>query len=290
MKYTIEEGYGAGLLLEHYMKYHIKDSVFRMLFSDPKYRLELYKVLLPDEMNVKEDELEDSTIKNYLINGQHNDIAFRKADEFLVLTEAQDTWSLNILLRMLFYAAEIFQRIVHKDKKDVFSSAKVEVPEPVFYVIYTGSNKKVYGEYSLADEFFPEKRRMDLRIDVINKGPRKGDIVDQYIDFPKEVHDIIDEKGIANITADDVEALVKRCIRKGILAEFLTERLTEVTTLMHKIFNEDYYLKSIKSDGYAEGKRDERIAMAKSLLNAGVNLDIISKTTGFKPSYIQSLV
>lgn len=131
---------------------------------------------------------------------------------------------------------------------------------------------------------------MDLKIDVINKGPRKGDIVDQYIDFTKEVHDIIDEKGIANITADDVEALVKRCIRKGILAEFLTERLTEVTTLMHKIFNEDYYLKSIKSDGYAEGKRDERIAMAKSLLNAGVNLDIISKTTGFKPSYIQSLV
>lgn len=158
---------------------------------------------------------------------------------------------------------------MHKDKKDVFGSAKAEVSEPVFYVIYTGPNKKVHGEYSLADEFFPKKRKMDLRIEVINKGAKKGDIVDQYIDFTKEVHDIIDEKGIANITSDDVVALVKRCIRKGILAEFLTERLTEVTTLMHKIFNEDYYLKSIKSDGFAEGKAEgkteERISMARNL-------------------------
>ncbi len=296
MKYKCEEGYGAGFLLENYMKYNIKDSVFRMLFSMPKYRLELYKVLLREE-DATEEEIEDSTLKNFLVNGKHNDIAIRKDDEFLILTEAQDTWSLNILLRMLFYSTEILERISHKEKKDLFRSKKAIIPEPVFYVIYTGPNKELKGEYSLADEFFPKKRKLDLRVIVINKGSCKGDIVDQYIDFTKEVHNIIDEKGIGNITNDDTLALVERCIRKGTLAEFLTERLEEVMTLMHKIFNEDNYLNGIKYDAYQEGEAkgkkeghiEERIAMAREFLKAGTPIEVISKVTGFKPSYISTL-
>lgn len=92
--------------------------------------------------------------------------------------------------------------------------------------------------------------------------------------------------------------LVRECINDGILAEFLTERLPEVTTLMESIFNEDYYMKCVKSDGYdegmaegeAKGKREERIAMAKEFLKAGTPISVVSSVTGFKASYIQSLI
>ncbi len=305
MTYEYEEGNGYGFLEENAMKYNIKDSVFRMLFSTPRFRLELYRALFPDQQDVREEDLEDATIANYLINGRHNDIAIRKGNELLILAEAQDTWSLNILIRMLFYVAEILERIVDEDERMVFKAAKAEMLEPVFYVIYTGQNKNVRDEYSLADEFFPRARMLDLKVRVLRRGVKRGDIVDQYVEFTRRVHAIIREKGLRNISPEDITALVRECIRDGILAEFLSDRLPEVTTLMESIFNENYFLKCVRSDGFDEGKAEgkaegleegkkegrleERIAMAKNLLLANVDLAIISKTTGFKPDYIISL-
>ena len=72
MEYMLKERFCSGILSEKEMKYNIKDSVFRRMFSMPKFRLELYRSLFPDDNDVKEEELRDVTITNFLINGQHN--------------------------------------------------------------------------------------------------------------------------------------------------------------------------------------------------------------------------
>ena len=175
------------------------------------------------------------------------------------------------------------------------------MPHPKYYVIYTGSNKSVKDSYSLSEEFGYEDDE-DMRVTVLKRGLRRGDIVDQYIDLSNRILDIIKKKGIRNVTIEDLEEVMEGCIRDGILAEFLSGRIMEVIDLMRSIFNEEYYLKCKVADGYdegmaeglgigeAKGKKEERITMAKSLLKAGVNLEIISNTTGFKPDYIRSLV
>ena len=70
---------------------------------------------------------------------------------------------------------------------------------------------------------------------------------------------------------------------------------------MRSIFNEEYYLKCKVADGYDEGlefgkaegrnegRIEERITMAREFLKAGTPIDVISKVTGFKPSYISTL-
>lgn len=59
------------------MKHNAKDYILRMLFYTPQFLLELYKALFPDAEDVKEVELEDVIIANYLVNERHNDIAFK---------------------------------------------------------------------------------------------------------------------------------------------------------------------------------------------------------------------
>ena len=305
MEYMLKERFCSGILSEKEMKYNIKDSVFRRLFSMPKFRLELYRSLFPDDMDVKEEELRDVTITNFLINGQHNDIAFKKGNELLIMIEAQDTWSVNIMPRMQLYRYEIMMREIKKDKRLLFSSRKAELPHPKYYVIYTGSNKSVKDSYSLSEEFGYEDDE-DMRVTVLKRGLRRGDIVDQYIDFSNRIHDIIKKKGIRNVTIEDLEEVMEGCIRDGILAEFLSGRIMEVIDLMRSIFNEEYYLKCKVADGYDEGmaegigigeakgkkqgRIEERITMAREFLKAGTPINVVSSVTGFKPDYIRSLV
>ena len=167
------------------------------------------------------------------------------------------------------------------------------MPHPKYYVIYTGSNKSVKDSYSLSEEFGYEDDE-DMRVTVLKRELRRGDIVDQYIDFSNRIHDIIKKKGIRNVTIEDLEEVMEGCIRDGILAEFLSGRIMEVIDLMRSIFNEEYYLKCKVADGYdegmAEGRNEERITMAREFLKAGTPINVVSSVTGFKPDCIRSLV
>ena len=85
-----------------------KDSVFCNLFSDKRYLLQLYQALHPEDTETTEDDLTDITIRNVLTDGIYNDVGFRNKDKVIILTEAQSTWSMNILIRMLLYLAETY--------------------------------------------------------------------------------------------------------------------------------------------------------------------------------------
>lgn len=91
-----------------------KNSVFLDLFRNKSYLLELYKTLHPEDVTATEDSLNDITIENVLTDNLYNDLGFIVGDKLLILVEAQSTWTVNILVRVLLYLAqsyhEYFQR------------------------------------------------------------------------------------------------------------------------------------------------------------------------------------
>lgn len=91
-----------------------KDSVFCDLFRDKKYLLQLYQALHPEDTETTEEDLTDITIRNVLTDGIYNDVGFRNKDKVIILTEAQSTWSMNILIRMLLYLAETYHSYFRK--------------------------------------------------------------------------------------------------------------------------------------------------------------------------------
>ena len=89
-------------------KYTVKDSVFTDLFKDKKYTLMLYKALHNEDNDVTEDDIKPITLENVLMANMYNDLGFSVKNKIFILTEAQSTWSVNIIIRMLMYLAETY--------------------------------------------------------------------------------------------------------------------------------------------------------------------------------------
>ena len=66
----------------------------------------------------------------------HNDISFIIADE-MNLYEQQSTYNPNMPVRMLRYAASLFEKYIVKNKKDPFGRTQIELPVPRLVVFYT---------------------------------------------------------------------------------------------------------------------------------------------------------
>ena len=82
------------------------------------------------------------TIENVLIDNLYNDLGFVVNNKLMILVEAQSTWTVNILLRVLLYLAEIYHEYLDKTSQNLYKSKKVKVPKPELYVIYTGERGK----------------------------------------------------------------------------------------------------------------------------------------------------
>ena len=169
---------------EKRIKYSGKDTVFRDMFSNPKYLLQLYRVLHPEDKSITEADLEIVTLQSILLNGIYNDLGFLvRKDRLMVLVEAQSTWSPNIVIRSLMYLMNTCQEYFTKQKIQLYGSNKAQMPKPELYVIYTGEKGNHPDVLSLKKEFFPDTDCcIEAKVKVIYLR-NSNDIINQYIGF-----------------------------------------------------------------------------------------------------------
>ncbi|MEY8518979.1 hypothetical protein AALC25_19210 [Lachnospiraceae bacterium 29-84] len=139
-----------------------KNSVFLDLFQNKSYLLKLYKTLHPEDEAATEDSLTDVTITNILTDNLYNDLGFIANNKLMVLVEAQSTWTVNILVRVLLYLAQSYHRYFQRTSQDYYKSRKVRMPKPELYVIFTGNKGRKPDKIVLSEEFF-KGADMDLR-------------------------------------------------------------------------------------------------------------------------------
>lgn len=111
-----------------------KDTVFRMVFKDKENLLSLYNAVNGTDYKNPE-ELEITTLENAIYMNMKNDISC-VMDFFLNLYEHQSTINPNIPLRELFYVSKILQGLIVN--KDLYSSRRIYIPIPRFYMFYNG--------------------------------------------------------------------------------------------------------------------------------------------------------
>lgn len=118
------------------MKRTIKDSVFTNLFKDKKYLIQLYQALHPDDEQTTENDIKDITINNVLVDDIYNDLGFSVGNRLLILIEAQATWTVNILFRILMYLVQTYREYFRVTEQDIYNSTKLKMPKPELYIIY----------------------------------------------------------------------------------------------------------------------------------------------------------
>lgn len=235
-----------------------KDTVFTNLFSNEKYTLQLYKDLHPEDPDVDIDDIEIVTIQNVLTSDQHNDLGFVVGDRMLILVEAQSTWSPNIVLRALLYAAQTLKDYIKRQDIDLYGRVPARIPRPELYVVYTGEKDDVPDELTLSGVHFGgAPSGIETRVRVI-KTPDCS-MAGQYIDFVKTM----DSYRVAvGPNEDAVLRAIADCTQRGILVEYLKSHEKEVVGIMMTLYDEEEVLRthlaSERRIACAEGRAEGR--------------------------------
>ena len=229
-----------------------KNSVFLDLFQNKSYLLKLYKTLHPEDATATEDSLTDVTITNVLTDNLYNDLGFIANNTLMILVEAQSTWTVNILVRILLYLAQSYHEYFQRTSQNYYKSGKVKMPKPELYVIFTGNKGRKPDLISLSKEFF---EGADIDIEVKAKVIYESDtddIINQYIIFCKVFNEQTKQHGM---TRKAVMATIRICKDRNVLREYLAQREKEVVTIMMSLFDSEQIMKSfIRSERHDEAR------------------------------------
>ena len=251
-----------------------KDSVFLDLFQNKSYLLKLYRTLHPEDTTATEDSLTDVTITNVLTDNLYNDLGFIVNNKLLILVEAQSTWTVNILVRVLLYLAQSYHEYFQRTCQDYYKSRKVKMPKPELYVIFTGNKGRKPDKISLSKEFFEDT---DIDIEVKAKVIYESDtddIINQYIIFCKVFNEQTKKHGM---TQKAVTETIRICKDRNVLKEYLLEREKEVVTIMMSLFDDEQIMKSfIRSERYEAAQESARETAKKLIKKGKMTLDEIA--------------
>ncbi|MCD7776576.1 MAG: hypothetical protein LUH54_04305 [Firmicutes bacterium] len=232
-------------------KRNIKDTVFSDLFSDKEYLIQLYRVLHPEDEVTTEDDLQYVMLENVLVNDLYNDLGVLVGDRLMILVEAQSTWSVNIVVRSLLYAAKTYQNYIRDTKQSVYATRPLRLPKPELYVLYTKEKRAEKDVISLSEEFFGgERTAIDISVKVITDSwqhdgkPPEGaspdgtsvDIVSQYIIF---THVADEQFRLYGRTDEAVRRAIEICKGRDVLKKYLESKEKEVIDMMMGFYTQD---------------------------------------------------
>ena len=223
-----------------------KNSVFLDLFQDKKNLLKLYQTLHPEDTDATEDTLDIVTIDNVLTDNLYNDLGIMAGNNrLLLLLEAQSSWTVNILIRILLYLAQSYHEYFERTSQSLYKSTKVKMPKPELYIIYMGNKGKKPDIISLSQEFFDGADiDIEVKAKVIYESNTK-DIINQYIIFCK----VFDEqRKLYGMTEQTVKETIRICKDRNILREYLISREVEVVTIMMSLFDDEQIMKTYWKD------------------------------------------
>ena len=265
------------------MKHTVKDSVFANLFADTKYLIKLYRALHPEDKKTEEKDIENVTIKNILTDQPYNDLGFRIGNTVLLLLEAQSTWTVNIIVRILMYLMQTYNDYCSENGLDLYGSTRVKLPKPELYVIFTGERKDHPEYITLRDEFFGEQEvAVDAKVKIIYDG-QPGDIINQYVTFTKVANDQMKKYGK---TRKAVEETIRICIDEDVLTEYLKEREVEVMDIMTALFDEE----EVSRRYGIRMQREKAEDIARNMLAKGrMSAEEIAEYTGLSVNEIEEL-
>lgn len=216
-----------------------KDTLFRMIFKDPKELLSLYNALNGTGYE-DPNALEIVTLENAIYMTMKNDLACI-VDSHLNLYEHQSSVNPNMPLRDLLYVAREYEKII--SDTTFYSAKQLKLPAPNFVVFYNGlAYQPERLEMKLSDAYQIPVENPALELKVIQLNINVGfneelmkncRTLQEYTLYVERVRKYAKEKPLS----EAVNIAVQECIKEGILSDFLRRHRAEA--VMSSIFEYD---------------------------------------------------
>jgi len=213
-----------------------KDSLFVDLFyqdeTAKKNLLSLYNALhdtnYEDETIIRKVKIDDVLYKNF-----KNDISCEVNGQVLVFGEHMSTINRNMPLRCLMYVGRAYEQLV--DSKARYRTTLVKIPTPEFYVFYNGEKEQPLERVlSLSDAFMNPagENSVELKVKVININSDKAHEILGKCGILKEYSQFISTVRKYSYEESAIKKAIKECIEKGILADYLKRKGSEVENML----------------------------------------------------------
>lgn len=260
-------------------KRNYKDTLFRMIFREPRALLSLYNAVNGTDYRNPE-ELHVVTLENAIYMNVKNDLAFI-VDCRMSLYEQQSTVNPNLPLRDLIYVAKEYQGMV--SNRSLYSSQLVRLPTPYFVVFYNGTmDQPERMEMKLSDSFQMQVEEPALELKVVQLNVRVGynlnlmkkcPLLAQYAEYVGRV-----QKYALKMPLDNaVERAVSECVREGILSDFLQRNRAEAIAVSIFEYDEEKELALFREAEREEGREEALIALVCRKLRKGKSVETIAE-------------
>ena len=263
-----------------------KDSLFVDLFyqdeTAKKNLLSLYNALhdtnYEDETIIRKVKIDDVLYKNF-----KNDISFEVNGQVLVFGEHQSTVNMNMCLRCLMYVGRAYEQLV--DRKARYRTTLVKIPTPEFYTFYNGEKEQPLERVlSLSDAFMNPagENSVELKVKVININSDKAHeildkcgILKEYSQFISTVRKYWDEEGA-------IKKAIKECIEKGILADYLKRKGSEVENMLIAEYSYEEDIQVKQEEAMQQGIQKGIILSGKIFQMVKKNLNLTNEQIALK--------
>ena len=223
------------------------------------------------------EELEITTLEDAFYMNIKNDVSC-VLDSSLNLYEHQSTVNPNIPLRDLFYVSRIYRGITMDD--DLYSSRQITIPTPHFFMFYNGTKKMPeQWELKLSDAWTDPgeenkeaaNHMLELTVQVFNinagkneklmKACRKLDEYSRFVDIVRQhIKEAVSHpdpvKSRKECICDAIDQAVKKCIKEGILADFLKKNRAEAVEMSWYEYNEELHIQNERKIAREEGEKE----------------------------------
>ena len=264
-------------------------SLFEQIFNSKSEALSLYNAINGTSYS-DESEMTVTTLGGAVYLGYRNDVSFI-IGSVLNLYEHQSTFNPNMPVRGLLYFARLYESYITKTGLDIYSSARLTLPETQYYVFYNGTAEQPDRQILKLSDSYPNNTGHDIHLEVcavmlnINYGHNKVLMekcrtLHDYALFVAKVREYIDE-GYKREKA--VEKAVNECIENNILKEFLIRNKAGVITMLFSEYAWQFHLKKLQDEsrekGLAEGRAQGHAEGHAEGLTDGISaavLDLLS--------------
>ena len=254
-----------------------KDRLFSFIFGSPErkdWTLSLYNAVNGSSYTNPED-IKIITIDDVLYMSMKNDLALLVTD-IANMYEQQSTYNPNMPVRKLMYAARLYDKYIHINKLNIYSTKQIRLPVPKLVTFYNGKEDKEDSILELKDAFKTEDGQpidaeSDIQIRVrminINYGKNKELMcackpLEEYAWFIEEIR--------KNNGSMEIEAAVDNALdampEDFALKQLLIANKAEVRQMCITEYNEAETMAQFKEEGREEGKEENALTMLRDNL------------------------
>ena len=278
-----------------------KDSVFTDLFGSDrdgkKNFLELYNALSGSNYNLSEVKLERKIIEQTLYKTYNNDVSWEIDGKLIVLVEHQSTVNNNMPFRCLEYVTRIYETIVPPRTR--YAEKVFKIPNPDFYVIYIGKEKRpLEEELCLSDAFFKkDSSKLELVVKVKNcsdsnllKISGTCDILKEYCQFLEIVESLYNKR----FPKRSFKKAIETAMEAGILKDYLDRKSREVINMLCAKYDYKMDIAVKQEEAYEDGmnaglKQGIEQGRVQGLEQTAINLLKMHKLTNEQISQVTGL-